>query len=114
MTPLDQITHLTFDCYGTLIDWEDGILTVAQPLLTRLDARIGPEAILRSYVKHEARLEAGGWKPYREILRDVMAGIAGDLDVSLSGDEADTLVNSLPDWPPFPDTVGSLQKLAAR
>jgi len=109
---LDEITHLTFDCYGTLIDWERGILGAVQPLVAKLGAQATPEAILRSYVQHEARLESQEWKPYREVLRGVMIGIAADFDVSVPESESNALVDSLPAWPPFPDTVAALQKLA--
>jgi len=114
VTALDDITHLTFDCYGTLIDWERGILAASAPLLTRLGAQATPEAILRSYAQHEARLESQGWKPYRDVLRDVMIGIAADFGVPVSESESNVLVDSLPAWPPFPDTVAALQKLATR
>jgi len=111
---LADITHLTFDCYGTLIDWEQGILTAVQSMFARRGVSAGPESILQSYVRHEARLEAQGWKPYRDILRGVMTGIAEDFKIQLVGSETETLVTSLPDWPPFLDTVATLQALAGR
>ena len=109
---LADITHLTFDCYGTLIDWEQGILAAVQPLFDRCGTAVTPEAILQSYVAHEARLEAQGWKPYREILHDVMAGMAADFRLQVSGAELESLGESLPDWPRFPDTVVALQALS--
>ena len=111
---LADITHLTFDCYGTLIDWERGILAAVQSIFRGRRISAMPESILQSYVRHEARLEAQGWRPYREILRGVMTGIAEDCKIQLSGSEAETLVTSLPDWPPFSDTVAALQTLARR
>jgi 2-haloacid dehalogenase len=115
MTPpwLKDITHLTFDCYGTLIDWERGILSTVQPLLAGHGVTVPPEEILRSYVRHEASLESQGWKPYSEILRGVMLGIAADFNIQLTGNQAAVLAGSLPDWPPFPDTVTSLQRLSS-
>lgn len=113
MIPLDDISHLTFDCYGTLIDWERGILNAVQPLMARSGAA-SPEAILGSYVRNEARLEKGPWISYRDILRGVMLGIAKDLGVSLRTGEEDTLVDSLSWWPPFPDTAAALQRLSKR
>lgn len=109
-----EISHLTFDCYGTLIDWERGILDAVLPLISRHERVIAPDDILRSYVKHEARLESGPWRPYREVLRGVMKGIANDCEIPLMGEEEDTLVKSLPHWTPFGDTVDALQHLAAR
>jgi 2-haloacid dehalogenase len=114
MIPTDKITHLTFDCYGTLIDWERGILKATLPILTRTDVTFAPEVLLRSYIRHEARLEAQAWMPYREILRGVMQAMAGEVGVRLADGQENALVDSLPSWPPFPDTVAALERLAQR
>ena len=108
----DGITHLTFDCYGTLIDWEQGILTASEPWLARCGINSNPEALLRSFVAHEARIEAGSWQSYREVLRGTIGGIAADLGITLQETDAGLLVDSLPKWPPFPDTVPALQSLS--
>ena len=107
-----SITHLTFDCYGTLIDWEKGILAAVTPLFERVGRTVPAEAILRSFVAHEARLEAGSWRPYREILRAVLIEMAAELNLSLLRSESNLLGDLLPHWPPFPDTVSSLQSLS--
>ena len=114
MIPLKEITHLTFDCYGTLIDWEQGILDVVQPVLARFGVVVSPEVILRSYVAHEARLEAQPWMPYRELLREVMIAMASDFGVRLKEAEQNSLVDSLRRWQPFPDTVDALKRLSTR
>ena len=111
---LNEITHLTFDCYGTLIDWEQGILNATQPVLARSNFIVAPEIILQSYVRHEARLEAQSWMPYREILREVMIAMASDFGVRLKEAEQNSLVDSLPRWQPFPDTVDALKRLSTR
>ena len=110
----EPITHLTFDCYGTLIDWEKGILAAVAPLFERVGRAVPAEAILRSFVAHEARLEAGSWKPYREILRAVLIEMAAELNLSLLRSESNLLSDLLPHWPPFPDTLSSLQSLSKR
>ena len=114
MIPLDKISHLTFDCYGTLIDWERGILGALQALMACSSQAALPENILRSFIHHEARLELQPWMPYREVLRGVMLSVANDFGLRLKSGEEDTLVNSLPHWPPFPDTVAALQRLSTR
>jgi 2-haloacid dehalogenase len=114
MIPTNKITHLTFDCYGTLIDWERGILNATQPILTGAGVTFAPEVILRSYIHHEARLEAQPWMPYREILRGVMQAMASDVGVRLTDGQQNALVDSLPSWPPFADTVAALERLAQR
>ena len=110
----NRITHLTFDCYGTLIDWERGILAAVAPLLAPAGARQTPEAILRSFVAHEARLESQSWRPYREVLQAVLSAIAAGFKIALADSEANLLSDSLPQWPPFPDTVAALKQLAKR
>src|SRR6266404_815948 len=57
-----EITVLTFDCYGTLIDWERGILATVTPLFSHSRFKVTPEAVLKSFVAHEARLEAEQWR----------------------------------------------------
>jgi 2-haloacid dehalogenase len=109
-----RFTHLTFDCYGTLIDWERGILGAVSPLFEFNTAKPTPEAILRSFVAHEARIESAGWRPYREVLRDVLAGMAAGLGFEIPESKANLLSESLSEWPPFPDTVKALQQLSQK
>jgi 2-haloacid dehalogenase len=106
------ITHLTFDCYGTLIDWEQGILSAVSRLLDVAAPRPTSEAILRSFVTHEARIESGEWRTYREVLRAVVVGMARDFGISVPDSQTNLLGDSLPHWPPFPDTVDALRRLA--
>jgi 2-haloacid dehalogenase len=111
---LDGVTCLTLDCYGTLINWERGILTALEPRLAHVGSRPGPEAILRSFVQHEQREEAAAWKPYRQILSAVLSGMAQELQLPLLAREPALLADSLPSWPPFPDTLAALQQLSKR
>jgi len=109
------ITHISFDCYGTLIDWETGILEQALPRLAAAGAKnIDPAAVLRSYAKHELAIESGPYRRYREVLRETLGRIAHDLKVQLEEDECAAFASSLPRWPPFPDTVTTLGRLGAR
>ncbi len=105
---------LTFDCYGTLIDWESGILTALRPLLARHGAAASDEEILALYGRLEPEAESGGFVPYRTVLGRVVEGFGRHYGLALGGDEADALAASLPGWDPFPDTVPALQALAAR
>src|SRR6266478_5586167 len=114
MLNLEEITHLTFDCYGTLIDWESGILGAVQPLLRSHGVEALPEKILRLYVTHEAQLESKGWRPYREILRQVSAKLGADLGVKLSETENSLLPDSIKGWLPFSDTLPALRRLEKR
>jgi 2-haloacid dehalogenase len=108
------ITHLTFDCYGTLVDWEAGILDALVPLSRRRVPPPTPEELLQSFVRHEAQLETGDWQPYRAVLIATLNEMARDLGLALSAGEERTLAESLPDWPPFADTVPALRLLKQR
>src|SRR5260370_29330189 len=114
MINLEEITHLTFDCYGTLIDWESGILGAMGPLFRSHGVDAPPEKLLRLYVRHEAELESKGWRLYRHILREVSARIGADLGVRLTEVENDLLSASIKNWLPFSDTIPSLRRLGKR
>ena len=114
MLDFNRFTHLTFDCYGTLIDWETGILRAVQPVLQRHGLMALDTAILQLYARHEAEIEAGPYVPYREVLRGVMAGLAAELGFRPDEAELNVLAGSVGEWPPFADTVESLQRLQRR
>jgi 2-haloacid dehalogenase len=105
---------LTFDCYGTLIDWESGILGALRPILAAHGRRLSDAGILELYAAIEAQLESGPYLPYRDILDGVMIKMAARLAFSPTEHEVHSLSNSLPHWPPFPDTVPALRRLASR
>jgi len=114
MIPFEHFTHLTFDCYGTLIDWESGILAAVVPVLARRGVAAEAEQLLRLYVKYEAEQEAGPYKLYREVLQGVMAGIASELGFVPTAAELQALPDSVGHWPPFADTVAALRRLQTR
>ncbi len=105
---------LTFDCYGTLIDWESGILSALKPLLAAHNRSLDDEKLLEVYGVAEAQAEAGEYRSYRQILRFVTQRIGSRLSFALHENEIDILPNSLPSWPAFPDTVENLRRLKSR
>jgi 2-haloacid dehalogenase len=105
---------ITFDCYGTLIDWEQGILSALQPVLAPRGVGASPDELLELYARHEAELEAGPYLPYREILARSLRGLCGDLGVSASDEEAAAFAQAIGDWPAFHDTAAALRRLQAR
>jgi 2-haloacid dehalogenase len=105
---------LTFDCYGTLVDWERGILTALRPLLRRRGVACDDERLLTLYAAFEVEAEAGPYMPYREILRRVMVRMAAALSFPLEAGDEDCLAASVADWLPFPDTVAALAELKTR
>ena len=111
MLSFEQFQVLTFDCYGTLIDWENGILSALRPVLKAHDINMSDNQILELYGKIEPAIQARSFMPYREILRDVMRGFGSTLGFVPSEEEVHCLENSLANWQPFPDTVESLRQL---
>lgn len=114
MIDFERFTHLTFDCYGTLIDWESGILRAVQPVLQRHGLMVLDMALLQLYVRLEAEIEAGPYIPYREVLRGVMAGMAVELGFTPDDGELDALADSVGQWPPFRDSNDALRRLQRR
>lgn len=102
---------VSFDCYGTLIDWETGIVGALQPLLERHGARLDAERILQTYAGLESSIESDGFVPYRQVLREVVRRFAAGSGFELDPGEEDVLVDSIGEWPPFPDTVPALKAL---
>ena len=114
MINFERFTHLSFDCYGTLIDWEAGILGALRPILERHGVKLVDEQILALYSRYEEEGEGGDYKPYRDILRSIMNRIAPGLGIVPTEAEVDALAKSVGSWPVFPDTVQALEKLKTR
>lgn len=111
MIDFAEIETLTFDCYGTLIDWETGILSVLKPLLAYHGIKIEDEKILKMYAEMESEIEREDYIPYKEVLRKIVEKTGKKFDFRPSKGELNCLVDSLKDWKPFPDTVESLKRL---
>jgi len=110
----EPFTHLTFDCYGTLIDWETGILAAILPVLAGRGIAAEATQLLQHYVRYEAAQEAAPYQRYRNVLQNVMADIAAELGFTPTAAELQALPNSVGHWPPFADTVASLVRLQTR
>ena len=100
---------LTFDCFGTLIDWRHGIRTTGELLFPGRG-----EAFLEAYVELEAEVEAGPYRRYRAVLAETTRRVAKRLDLDLKPDDAGALVSTIPHWPPFPDVGPALGELRKR
>ena len=94
----------TFDCYGTLIDWDGGI----RHELARIFGEEHADDLLERYHELEPKLEADGQLSYREVLTEAMRGLGAP-----AGEE-DTLARSLPEWQPFPEVPQALEEARAR
>jgi 2-haloacid dehalogenase len=119
-----RFSTISFDCYGTLIDWEAGILPALRRVLARhgqsvddsavLDSTILDSTILELYGEFEAKAESGPYRKYRDVLQSVVRAFGERLGFEASPAEMGELSESVPGWPPFPDTVAALQQLKRR
>jgi len=114
MLDFDRFRVLTFDCYGTLINWEAGILAAVRPMLTNRSIYVSDKDVLEAYAELEVQLESGEYKSYRQVLRECVAGLGLRFNFSPTASEMDALPGSLPFWPPFGDTVAALRRLRSR
>jgi 2-haloacid dehalogenase len=105
---------LSFDCYGTLIDWESGILGAMRPILAAHHKSLPDSALLELYGELEAQAEEGEFRRYREVLQAVVRAFGERLGFTPAGAEISSLPDSLAGWRPFPDTVAALRQLKSR
>lgn len=112
--PLESVRLITFDCYGTLIDWENGMLAALRPLLSRDGRKVADTQILGLYGEIEAELESGPYLPYRQVLAQAAREIGRRLGVEVSGEEGSAFAESLTRWKPFIDTLPALQSMGRR
>ena len=104
---------VTFDCYGTLIDWEGGIREAFSAVSLAERRPLNTQAALDLYVEMEAAVEQEGYRRYRDVLTETARRIAARLGWPLPDSRAGFLADSLPSWRPFPDTNPSLRRLDA-
>jgi 2-haloacid dehalogenase/putative hydrolase of the HAD superfamily len=102
---------ITFDCYGTLIDWETGIAEAFQAAAWADGAKLERAAVLAAYAEVEPAVEAGPFRAYREVQRETAVEVARRLGWRLEPGAARFLAESLPAWRPFPDTGPALERL---
>jgi len=103
---------ISFDCYGTIVDWRT-------PLVSNLTRLLGPVAeadrdrFFRAYLEEERALEAGPYRPYREIVSQAVRAVADGMGAPIAASEADKLPGTIPQWPAFPDSKEALEDLRA-
>jgi 2-haloalkanoic acid dehalogenase type II len=111
---LPRVTTITFDCYGTLIDWDRGLRQSLGELFDGVPAS-GPGEFFRRYVETEAQVEAqaqvGDFRSYRDVLTETATRLAKRFSISLPPGRAATFAGTLPDWTPFSDTNDALARL---
>jgi 2-haloacid dehalogenase len=114
MFDFSRFQVLSFDCYGTLMDWEAGIFSALRPILAAHGKAPEDAQLLELYGDLEAEAEQGDFIPYREVLQAVVRGFGERLGFAPTEKEIRSLPESLAHWHPFPDTVAALRELKSR
>jgi 2-haloacid dehalogenase len=110
----DRITTLTFDCYGTLIDWEAGAIEAVRALLAKNRVTLSDDEIITLSQEIEEPLCEPPFEPYKEVLAGVVDGFGRHFGFPVSAAERGRLAASVPSWQPFPDTAEALCALGRR
>lgn len=103
---------VTFDCYGTLINWEQGINNTVKPWMAELDPQLPPDLLLSSFALMQAKFQQV--RPillYSDVMRRTWADIEGTFGWDNDPAHAEVFASAVGEWPPFPDTVESLRYL---
>ncbi len=106
-----DIKIITFDCYGTLIDWKKAVLGILGVVTRKYSLEVEPEDLFRLFLEADRECIMEDYRTYREILADLTARIAKKLYISLHEDDRDCLAEGFNSWEVYDDTVSSLQEL---
>lgn len=109
-----HVDALTFDCYGTLIDWETGLLTALRAVLDPHGATVDDDALLEAYAAAEVAAEAGPYLRYRDVLARCLREVCVRYGVEPTAADAARFGGSVGDWPAFADSPAALARLAGR
>ncbi len=114
MLIFENFDVLTFDCYGTLIDWEKGILSSLKPVLTSHGIEISDNEVLEIYSDLEAKAEVGEYQTYKSVLRSVLNGFGKKFNFKPSEEELAVFATCVKYWPPFEDSTEALNALQTK
>ncbi len=114
MLDFKRFDYLVFDCYGTLIDWESGIVAALRPVLAEHGVDLSDDAILERFGALESAAEKPPYKPYREVLATVLDGFGEQFGFTPSPEERAAFGASVGDWPAFSDSPAALHALSQR
>ncbi len=107
---LKRIDTITFDCYGTLISWAEGLESSLRAVFG--EALPGQQAeLFEAYVRTEKVIESESYRSYRDVLGEVVRRMAARSSLPLPEDRVGRMAEDLPNWPPFRDTVDALRRL---
>ncbi|MBM3264258.1 MAG: haloacid dehalogenase type II [candidate division Zixibacteria bacterium] len=111
MRSMDTFEILTFDCYGTIVDWETGLWDTLRPILAAHGVEMDVEEALSHYGGFESEAEKGTYRSYRTVLADVLDRFGVTCGFTPSDEERARFAGSVGRWPPFPDSTEALMAL---
>ena len=109
----ERFEVLTFDCYGTLIDWEAGLVAALRRALPGL-ASLSDDELLEAHARHEAAAERPPYRSYRQVLAECLRAIAAERSAAVGEDAVVAFAASVGEWPAFPDSREALRRLGRR
>ena len=109
-----EVTFVTFDVYGTLIDWETGAYDAFAKEADRDGYSLSREELIPLFLKYQQEVKAGSYELYAEVLRRVAMSIARDLGWPLEPSRAQFLPDSVQRWAPFKETIPVLKKVKSK
>ncbi len=109
-----DVQFVTFDCYGTLIDWETGVYDAFQKEADRDGFTIDRDALVPRFIEIQREIQSGSYELYAEVLRRTAVRVAGELGWELESSRAQFLPDSVPRWMPFRETNAQLERFAKK
>src|SRR5688572_31478005 len=109
-----EIRFVTFDCYGTLIDWENGVHDAFQKEADRDGFTIKQDELIPRFIEIQHKIQSGSYELYAEVLRRTAVQVAEELGWALESSRAQFLPDSVPYWMPFRETNAQLERFAKK
>jgi 2-haloacid dehalogenase len=109
-----NVEFVTFDCYGTLIDWEAGVHAAFQKEADRDGFTISREDLIPRFIEIQREIQRGSYELYAEVLRRTAVKVAEDLGWQLEPSRSNFLPNSVPSWAPFRETNAQLERFSKK
>ncbi len=109
-----DVKFVTFDCYGTLIDWETGVYEAFQREADRDGFTIDRDVLVPRFIEIQREIQSGSYELYAEVLRRTAVRVAAELGWELESSRAQFLPDSVPRWMPFRETNAQLERLSKK
>jgi 2-haloacid dehalogenase len=107
----NQFSLISFDCYGTLVDWKKSLMDIMKPFIIRHKLDLSDDQLFNLFLKADQKIISDHYKPYHDVLIAVMDEMGKELNINLMQAERTCLVDRFGDWTAFPDSTDALQQL---